>query len=157
MDREGTTKERNFLTIGAGRKARLFSSFNLRILFDKLREICIIVCMFTKYERVELETVPYDEECLQVGKASHDELRAEAMKYRNALEKRFAKWLAAEKDLALSVKSCHHDFGTYFEVVAVAPMENDKAVAIAWRMQDELPATWKEAEEEIEPPELEEY
>lgn len=104
-------------------------------------------------EKIELGPVPFEEDCKQVGKDSPEEIRAEVKRYAKALKKRFAKWLAAEPDLFISVTSHYHEFGTYYEAVACAPEENEKAVSMAWKMEEFLPETWAEAEQEIDLPE----
>lgn len=61
---------------------------------------------------------PYEEDCLQVGKASSTEIRKEVSRYRDALIQTCGE---PPEGVRLVVQREDHDFGVYYELVAKFP------------------------------------
>lgn len=84
---------------------------------------------------IYIGSAPYDEECAQVGRDSVAVLRGEATIYKRQLERMFP-------DGDFRVKAEHHDFGSYYEVVAYFGDENDPAYRAAFEAEANGPAEW---------------
>ena len=77
-------------------------------------------------------STPSDETCFPAG---HAQARAEVCLYRKQLEHEFP-------DGQFRIKSCPHDFGTYYEVVAYFDDEDDKQTTAAYNAECASSPLW---------------
>lgn len=92
-------------------------------------------------EYLELGTTPADEECVQVS-SSEDyigPMKVECRRYIDMLKKRFPNCT----NVQFSIKSCTHDFGTYYEVVVYY---DDRNEGEAYFIENNLPQLWSDSE-----------
>jgi hypothetical protein len=89
-----------------------------------------------------LGPTPCDEECAQVGTADYAEKsRIESSAYIAQLRRQFGEPPGLS---FFKVKRFPHEFGSYHEVVIAFDDENEEAVDFAYRVENNLPATWDE-------------
>lgn len=84
-------------------------------------------------------TVPSDEDCLQVGRATYEQMRAEAMYYAKALANKFP-----SDKITIRVKREEHDFGSYPAVIVEYNTDDPESVEQAFHIDANEPATWEE-------------
>jgi hypothetical protein len=89
-------------------------------------------------EFLELGSVPGDEEGAQVGDDGYrDRAKKECTAYSHQLSRKFR---GPPEGFSFGIKSFPHDYGSYYEVVAV--YENEEAQAFAFKVENNLPARW---------------
>ena len=90
---------------------------------------------------------PIDEQCAQVGSDGYDELATlECSAYIKQLRRVFP-----DAKCAFRRKSFNHDFGTYYEVVAVYDDDDELATRDAFLAEAESPEKWDAiAKDELE-------
>jgi hypothetical protein len=91
---------------------------------------------------IELGSAPSCEECVQLDKNKPylDEMREECFKYKQLLIKMFPEgWF--------NIKTFHHDFGDYLEVVIWYDNEDEKQVEYAYMVEANLPEYWENGNE----------
>jgi hypothetical protein len=90
---------------------------------------------------MDLGSSPVDEECVQLGCENYYELaRTECKRYIQLLRKIHG---PEPEGCRLKIKSCPHDFGDYLEVVCEYETENEQTVEWAFKIENNLPATWE--------------
>ena len=93
-------------------------------------------------------SVPYDEECAQVGTEDYDRLsRKESKAFIGQLWRVLKEKFNVEYPLEgfdIVVKSEYHDFGIYKEVVLKFDGDNDQLVSLAYKLEESIPAHWDE-------------
>lgn len=93
-------------------------------------------------EQLELGSAPYNEDCKQVGYATQEAIKAECWRYKQLIE-RLHPVPDSLKDLVwYRLKTCPHDFGTYYEVIISFPADNELAWSFALNVENNLPANW---------------
>lgn len=93
---------------------------------------------------ISIGSVPFDEDCAQVGSENYRErARAECARFRDLLQKLYP---AAQ----FRVKSFPHDFGTYYEVVAYYDDNDEEQVKAAFDAEGCEFGTWEALEEEVD-------
>lgn len=99
---------------------------------------------------LELGCAPAGEDCVQVSAGGEylDEMRRELRRFRQGLERYFARHLADGK-IHFSVKWQPHDFGRYGEVCVCFDGGDREAVEAAFDIENNLPATWDDLEHGI--------
>lgn len=100
-------------------------------------------------EYIFIGSVPYDEECAQVGADNYaEQSRKESKAYVEQLWRILKEKRGIEKPVEgfdIVVKNEYHDFGTYKEVAVKFDYDNDEAVKLAYEVEGELtPANWDE-------------
>lgn len=106
-------------------------------------------------ETIELGSVPYDENCSQVGDPDYwEQIKLETRAYINQLKRLYRNFHGKDlpEDCKLYLKAFDHDFGTYHEVVVSYDMPFDytgfkdqhPAVDAAYWLEANLPANWDE-------------
>ena len=93
------------------------------------------------YDYLYLSTVPIEEPCLQVGKATYKQMADEARAYADALYSKFA---SGDCDIDIRVKKESHDFGDYPAVVIRYNEDDPDAVTTAFEIESSEPLTWEE-------------
>lgn len=93
-------------------------------------------------EYIDLASCPIDEPCVCVNPDTNyiEPMRNECKRFRDLLYEVFP-WVG-EVGIEFVVKSCSHDFGTYYEVYACYSSDNDEAMDLAYFIQDNLPLKW---------------
>jgi len=94
---------------------------------------------------IYLGSTPGDEDCVQVSSKGGylPAMRRECAVYLHQLQRAFP-------DVHFKVKRFDHDFGLYYEVVAIFNVEDEGAEQAAYRVDDEVPTNWdEEALEEL--------
>ncbi len=92
---------------------------------------------------MEIASAPSDEPCVQVNPQGdyHDAMKAECRRFIELIRKK----LGQEPPGAhLAIKSCPHDFGTYYEVVCWYDDDNQDAVNYAYLCESDAPRTWND-------------
>ena len=94
------------------------------------------------YETIELGSTPHDEDCTQVSRNTDygDAMRAECMRYRDMLERRFP--FAEDHRVRFVMKREYHDFGPYYEVAVKYPFTDDEACDLCTFIENNCPGTW---------------
>lgn len=95
----------------------------------------------TDFETVDIGPCPYEEDCAQCGIDPDFAERntAECRALANQLKRQFGE---PPEGAHLRVKSNPHDFGSYREVVCKTEVDDEAAMAYAYRCQENLPARW---------------
>lgn len=95
-------------------------------------------------EYIDLSSSPIDEPPVQVNSEGNytQEMRAECRRFAEQLRIIFP-W-AIDVGIDFVVKGSPHDFGTYYEVYARVNYDNEKAVDLAYWIQDNLPLKWED-------------
>lgn len=95
-------------------------------------------------ETIEFDTVPYDEECAQVGVDGY-ELRAcaEGRALIGQLKRTYGKELPPA--LSIRVKPCSHDFGSYYQVIVAFDVNDTEAQEAAYWFDSNFPSKWDTA------------
>ena len=88
---------------------------------------------------VYLGSTPGDEDCVQVSSkgAYLPAMRRECAVYLHQLQRMFP-------EAHFKVKRFDHDFGVYYEVVAVFDADDEEEAQAAYRVDDEAPTNWDE-------------
>lgn len=86
-------------------------------------------------EYLELGSVPYDEDCPQVGYDSTDKLYAYVCVYAEQLERMFPK-------AKIRVRRYNHDFGSYYEAIVKFNPNNEDEAEAAFEAEGNLPDLW---------------
>jgi hypothetical protein len=89
-----------------------------------------------------LGSTPCDEACVQVEPTGHyiDAMRAEVQRDVEMLRVRFPQ--AIEYGVGFRAKAEQHDFGIYYEAVAIYDDSDQEALDFACWIEDNLPDTW---------------
>ena len=95
---------------------------------------------------IELGSAPCDEECAQVGEENYRERAyVECYAYIEQLKRIIETWVEElPQSFGFKIKSFAHDFGHYYEVSVYFADEDDKAMHLAYKLEDNLPAKWDE-------------
>ena len=89
---------------------------------------------------IELGSTPHGEPCAQVGSPDYSErARLECAAYADQLRRTYPN--QCEK-IRLKRQSFSHDFGSYYEVVAIFRDDNEDAADAAIFLQDNAPEYW---------------
>lgn len=92
-------------------------------------------------DRLEIASVPVDENCAQVGVM--DDYRQLALRECAVFKRQLTRVFGEPPTGARLVTiSNPHDFGTYFEVAVEFDTNNTKAVNYAYKLEAETPARW---------------
>ena len=92
---------------------------------------------------IYIGSTPTNEDCLQVGQATPDQMRTETAIFKRQLQRLFP-------TADLRIKAERHDFGTYYEVVVYYDSADENAVNLAYQIESETPQFWDdEAKEEL--------
>jgi len=95
---------------------------------------------------IDLDTVPYGEDCAQVGRPNYDtQAHEEAERFIAGLRHYFGQ--PEEQGAALRIASNPHDFGSYYSVRVYYDDTNEPALAYAYMVEGHIPETWRELEE----------
>ncbi len=96
---------------------------------------------------IELGSVPVDEDCVQVSTKEPyiDAMREECRRYKSYLEQVCP--IPGDVSARYIIKTFPHDFGSYMEVCIVFDDEDEKASEFAYNLEDKLPCTWGENNE----------
>ena len=91
----------------------------------------------------ELESTPCEEKCVQVTKEGgyEEAMRAECRRYADMLSDRFQ---GLPEGTYFRVKSCSHDFGTYYEVTFSYDDDIETHVKAMVFVDNNLPKTWND-------------
>ena len=84
---------------------------------------------------LELGSTPIDEVCKQVGTDDYYDIRQECLVYKNQLERMFP-------GNNFKVKTFHHDFGDYCEVVIIYDDDDDRQEVLVYEIENKLPLAW---------------
>jgi hypothetical protein len=98
----------------------------------------------SRHDVLELASAPGGEDCAQVGEENYGErARLECRALRSQiLRAAAAAGVRVPETLELRTKGCPHDFGTYYELVARFPEDDEAAVEAAYWMEANLPYEW---------------
>lgn len=97
-------------------------------------------------EYIDLESVPYEEECAQVGTPDYYvNARAECNRFISGLKKYFAAQIS-NVEIAFCTKSNPHDFGNYLSVRLYYWANDEAAEEVAFLIENNIPATWSDLE-----------
>ena len=97
--------------------------------------------------QIGLGSSPIDEECAQLGSENYESAaRDECNRFIALLKKKYEE--AHNEKLPagtnLCIKSNSHDFGVYYEVVALAEVTDIEATEAAYWLDANVPATWQD-------------
>lgn len=89
------------------------------------------------------ETTPWGENCVQVdpNKDYMPAMRAEANRFKDMLNKRFAKLIEAT-GIYFRIARNPHDFGSYLSLQVVYDDDNEKQTDAAYFIESNCPETW---------------
>lgn len=92
---------------------------------------------------------PSDEECAQVGMPRYSErAKAEILTFKNLIMRTLGE---PPEGALLTIKTCPHDLGTYFELVCVFEDDNEAGQNYAILCESNAPSKWdKAAESELQ-------
>lgn len=91
---------------------------------------------------IEIGSTPSGEDCAQIGAVKYDywtQARIECRIYINYLRRLFG---AEPAGARLRIKSCPHDFGTYYEVVCDFLDDDQTSMDYALKIESETPEYW---------------
>jgi len=93
---------------------------------------------------LEMDITPYEEDCAQLGSESYlVRCKLEFVAIVVQLKRIFGE---PPEGVYFKLKSCPHDFGTYYELKIVFDDSNENAVSYAYSIEDDFPKNWdKEA------------
>lgn len=95
-------------------------------------------------EYLTLGPTPCDELCAQVGDPDyHDRATLEVRRYIDLLVKKFGDPPGGAY-YTFGMKSFPHDYGSYWEAVIYYDTELPETVEFAFRVENNLPATWED-------------
>lgn len=99
-------------------------------------------------DKIEIGSSPYGEDCAQVGTPDYQEkAKKELVAYRNQLIRQFGQ---PPEGVVIKIKGNPHDFGTYYELVAVYNEDDEQAAHYAYQLEGEGPEFWDaEAKKEL--------
>lgn len=91
-----------------------------------------------------LGATPFEEPCLQVGKADLDQMKEETRRYADLLRRRFPipEYLTA----SFSVKTFDHDLGAYPEAIVRFDADCHLSGSFAIFVDGNLPGEWTDAD-----------
>lgn len=96
-----------------------------------------------EYEELYLSTTPLEEPCLQVGKATYEQMRHEACYYRDGLVIDYIDPSGIDpSELKIIIRRESHDFGDYPSVVLKFNANNPEAAEIAYDLEANEPNEW---------------
>lgn len=96
-------------------------------------------------EYLELGSVPFGENCVQVGADDYyTKYREESNRYIEQLKHRFPE--INNVNCYFSIKGFPHEFGTYHEVVINYNDNDDAAINFAFFVENNLPEYWNDNE-----------
>lgn len=98
---------------------------------------------------IEFDTVPLEEECVQLKKTGtdYDRMIAEANAFKGQLKRMFP----PPPGCKIRVAAVPHDFGSYYEVRAYYNQNDEEATNWAYNIEANLPNHWdEEARKELE-------
>jgi len=92
---------------------------------------------------LDIESASWGEDCVQVNPSFSymPAMKAEAIKFKEMLEKRFAK-LIEKTGIYFKIARNHHDFGTYLSIRVYFHDENKKQSDAAYFVENNCPETW---------------
>jgi hypothetical protein len=98
-------------------------------------------------EYMYLGSAPANEECAQVGEDNYwqranKECRLYISMLWSLVEKQFGSRDSIPESFNIVIKSEPHDFGSYIEVCAKFDMNDEKAVEIAFWIENNTPTEW---------------
>jgi len=95
-------------------------------------------------ERIYIECTPTDEPCVMVtdAKPYMEDMRKEALRYREMLTKRFP--TAVEEGVIFAIKTNRHDFGSYINIDICYDESNERQFQWALFIESHLPEKWDE-------------
>lgn len=89
---------------------------------------------------IELGVTPCNESCCQVGRDNYSKYGLlEAREFKRMLEALYADKLDL---VTFRVKTCPHDFGSYYDVAIV--YDTEEGMNVAYEIEDSYPADWPE-------------
>lgn len=106
-------------------------------------------------ETIELGSVPYNEDCAQVGT---DDYAVRAKQECNAfiaqLKRQYQQHFNRDLPEAchLRIRTNYHDFGSYYEVAVSFPIDSEAAAEAAFWLDENCPGNWDEAAKKELPP-----
>lgn len=89
---------------------------------------------------IEIGSSPVEEDCLQVGHATSQEMKEECKRFLDLIRKVVGPEVGTAR---LAIKSNPHDFGTYYEVVCYYDDEDEVGMDYAFKCESETPLTWE--------------
>lgn len=93
---------------------------------------------------IELGTTLPEEDCAQVGSSNYwEKATAEAKRFISGIRNYFGE---EPMGSMLKIKNFPHDFGTYREVIVYFDEDIPESVEYAFKLEGEMPATWRELE-----------
>jgi len=92
---------------------------------------------------LDIESAPWGVDCVQVCPYTNymPAMKAETIKFKEMLEKRFAK-LIEKTGIYFKIARNPHDFGTYLSLQIVFDDENEKQSDAAYFIESNCPETW---------------
>lgn len=94
-------------------------------------------------DSIEFDTVPYDEQCAQIGELGYEtRARAEGKALIGQLKRLRGGQLP--DGLSFRLKACSHDFGTYYQVVVSFDEDDKGACEAAFWLDANFPSRWDE-------------
>jgi hypothetical protein len=97
------------------------------------------------FERIEVGSAPWGEECAQVGKPGYEQ-RAykECLAYKKQLLRTVSTYYGKDlpEDFSFKIKSFPHDFGSYYEVVCTFDSNNPESCDLFEYLDNNLPEKW---------------
>jgi hypothetical protein len=100
----------------------------------------------SRIEILEIGFSPHGEECAQLGEDGYSaRARRELTAFRQQLHRHAAcEGVQLPPGLALTIKGSSHDFGTYYELVARFPTDDEAATEAAYWLEANVPEKWDE-------------
>jgi hypothetical protein len=97
-------------------------------------------------ETLEIGFTPHGEECAEVGEEGYAaRARRELGVFRRQLHRHAAReGVQLPPGLVLGIKGNAHDFGTYYELVARFPTDDEAATEAAYWLEANVPEKWDE-------------
>ena len=94
---------------------------------------------------IEIASAPCNEECVQVNTNGdyHAAMRAECQRFLELIRKKLGPEPSGAR---LAIKTCPHDFGTYYQVACYFDTEDEGAAKYAATCDEEAPRTWGDDE-----------
>lgn len=92
-------------------------------------------------EIVWLGATPAEEKAAQIGDPHYEsQAKAQCKALIGQYERMFPELPNA--GITLEVRGSNHEFGTYYEVCAVAAVDDEVGLAMAYKLEASLPAEW---------------
>lgn len=95
-------------------------------------------------DKLEIGSVPYGEDCQQVGTPDYDpdKARKEVKAFHDQLYRAFPELSAENSKTWLKIVSNYHEFGTYREVAVSFDPDDDDSIDLAYRIESNAPEFW---------------